>query len=106
VVDALAAEGLPPVAPVDVEVVRLPRVYPVFEPGYAWQLARAEAWLAEAAGPRVVTLGRQGLFVPDNTHHVLAMGRTAAACLRADGNLDGEAWSAARAAFRDFVVED
>jgi hypothetical protein len=27
---------------------------------------------------RVVTAGRQGLFVPDNTHHVLAMGVAAA----------------------------
>jgi protoporphyrinogen oxidase len=106
VVDALAAEGLPPVAPADVEVVRLPRVYPVFEPGYAWRLARVEAWLATAAGPRVVTLGRQGLFVPDNTHHVLAMGRAAAAALRPDGTLDAARWAAARAAFHQFVVED
>lgn len=104
VVGALAAEGLPPVAPVDVEVVRLPRVYPVYEPGYAWKLARAEAWLADA--DRVVTLGRQGLFVPDNTHHVLAMGRAAAGCLRGDGTLDAAAWAEARAGFRAFVVED
>jgi protoporphyrinogen oxidase len=106
VAEALASEGLPPVTPTAVEVVRLPRVYPVFEPGYAWKLARVEAWLAAEAGPRVVTLGRQGLFVPDNTHHVLAMGRAAAACLRADGTMDLAAWSAARAAFRQFVVED
>ena len=106
VAEALAAEGLPPVEPVDVEVVRLPRVYPLFEPGYAWKLARVEAWLAAAAGDRVVTLGRQGLFVPDNTHHVLAMGRAAAGCLREDGTLDSRAWAEARASFRAFVVED
>ena len=106
VVDALAAEGLPPVVPVAVEVVRLPKVYPVFEPGYAWKLARVEAWLAAEAADRVVTLGRQGLFVPDNTHHVLAMGLAAARCLRPDGTLDGDAWSAVRAGFREFVVED
>lgn len=106
VVVALAAEGLPPVAPVAVDVVRLPRVYPVFEPGYAWELARVEAWLADAAGLRVATLGRQGLFVPDNTHHVLSMGLAAAAALRPDGTLEPDRWAAARASFRAFVVED
>ena len=106
VADALAAEGLPPVAPVGVEVARLPRVYPVYTPGFSWDLARVEAWLAGAAGARVATLGRQGLFVPDNTHHVLAMGRAAAGCLRADGTLDAVAWQHARAGFRRFVVED
>ena len=106
VVDALGAEGLPPVTPVGVEVARLPRVYPLYTPGFAWEQARVEAWLAEAAGERVVTLGRQGLFVPDNTHHVMAMGRAAAACLRSDGTLDAAAWQSARAEFRRFVVED
>lgn len=103
---ALAADGLPAVEPVAVEVARLPRVYPLYRPGFAWELARVEAWLAEAAGDRVVTLGRQGLFVPDNTHHTLAMGRAAAGAIRADGTLDGTAWRASRARFRDFVVED
>jgi protoporphyrinogen oxidase len=106
VVDTLGAEGLPAASPVAVEVARLPRVYPLYEPGFAWDLARIEAWLAEVAGRRVVTLGRQGLFVPDNTHHVLAMGRAAAACLGPDGTLDAARWQTARAAFRGFVVED
>jgi protoporphyrinogen oxidase len=106
VVDAIAAEGLPPVAPVAVEVARLPRVYPLYTPGFAWEQARVEAFLAEVAGNRVVTLGRQGLFVPDNTHHVMAMGRAAAGCLHADGTLDPVAWGSARAGFRQFVVED
>jgi protoporphyrinogen oxidase len=106
VVAALAAEGLPSVRPAAVEVARLPRVYPVYRPGFDWELARLEAWLAEAAGARVVTMGRQGLFVPDNTHHTMAMGRAAAACLGPDGTVDGAAWSIERARFRDFVVED
>jgi protoporphyrinogen oxidase len=103
---ALAAEGLPPVEPEEVEVARLPRVYPLYEPGFAWEVSRVEAWLAEEAGHRVVTVGRQGLFVPDNTHHVLGMGRAVAACLGPDGTLDPAAWWAARARFRAFVVED
>jgi protoporphyrinogen oxidase len=105
VADALASEGLPPVAPVAVEAARLPRVYPMYPPGFEWELARAEAVVAGA--PSVATLGRQGLFVPDNSHHALAMGRAAAACLHPDGaGIDHEAWAAARAGFRTNVVED
>jgi protoporphyrinogen oxidase len=103
---AATAEGLPTVRPVAVEVARLPRVYPLYEPGFDWQLARTEAFVAEAGGGRVVTLGRQGLFVPDNTHHAMAMGRAAAACLDQDGVVDAAAWAAARAMFRSNVVED
>ena len=103
VADACARERLPPVRPAAVEVARLPRVYPVYRPGFEWELARAELGVA-AAG--VVTLGRQGLFVPDNSHHALAMGRAAAACLRQDGTVDAAAWASARAGFRSNVVED
>jgi protoporphyrinogen oxidase len=103
VVDAIAREGLPPVRPVAVEVAHLPRVYPVYRPGFEWALARAELAAAEAG---VVTLGRQGLFVPDNSHHTLAMGRAAAACLGQDGTFDTAAWASARAGFRSNVVED
>jgi protoporphyrinogen oxidase len=107
VADALAGEGLPPVAPVAVEVARLARVYPLYPAGFEWELARAESWVASAGAGRVVTLGRQGLFVPDNSHHALAMGRAAAACLRPDGaGIDHEAWATARARFRANVVED
>jgi hypothetical protein len=81
-------------------------VYPLYERGFDWQLARTEAFVAEAGGGRIVTLGRQGLFVPDNTHHALAMGRAAAACLDQGGVVDPAAWAAARTTFRSNVVED
>lgn len=103
---ALASEGLPPVRVADVEVARLPRVYPVYEPGFEWDLARAESWTATAGAGRIATLGRQGLFVPDNTHHALGMGRAAAGCLRQDATLDAAAWASTRASFRANVVED
>ena len=51
---------------------RLPRVYPVYRPGFEWDVARLLLWAGELPSLRV--LGRQGLFVPDNTHHALAMG--------------------------------
>ena len=100
----LAPLGLPPLPVASAEVVRVPRLYPVHRPGTAGDLAQVEAWVATVPG--LVTFGRQGLFVADNTHHVLAMGRDLAAATRPDGSLDGAAWSAARARFRTFVVED
>jgi hypothetical protein len=55
---------------------------------------------------RVTVLGRQGLFTPDNTHHVMEMGFGAARCVDASGQLDHVAWRRERARFLDFVVED
>ena len=104
VTDELVGQGLPPFVPAAVEVRRLPRVYPVYEPGFEAALAAVEDW---AAGEdRLLTFGRQGLFVPDNTHHALAMGAAAAAALRPDGSFDAGSWRAAREGFRSHVVED
>ncbi len=100
--DRLAAElavtGLPPIRAVHAEARRVPRLYPVYRPGYEADLATVEAWVDTLPG--VVTFGRQGLFVADNTHHVLAMG---AALARSRG---GPGWPVERARFRSFVVED
>ena len=83
-----------------------PRVYPRL-PARASSATwpPLERW---AAGParRCSRFGRQGLFVPDNTHHALAMGWAAADALRPDGVVRRGAWAAARAGFRDLVVED
>lgn len=104
VAGALAREGLPEARPQRVEVRRLPRVYAVHRPDSQWAQYALELW---AGGlPGVVTLGRQGLFVPDNTHHVLAMGWAAGQALRADGSFDMDAWRTARDGFRAHVVED
>ena len=85
-------------------VERLPAVYPVMTPEALADLDRAERAMARSS--RVTVLGRQGLFTPDNTHHVLQMGVQAADCVRDDGSFDHEAWTVARQAFRDYVVED
>ena len=95
----LDSAGLPRVRPIAVEVRRLPRVYPLYRPGSAWERSPLELWAA--AQPRLLTFGRQGLFVPDNTHHALAMGWAAA---EAVGDRTG--WLAALAGFRSHVVED
>ncbi len=103
-VDDLARLGLPAARPVEVRTVRLPRVYPILRPGTAWDLAALTWWLADQ--PRLVSFGRQGSFVPDNTHHALLMGEAAAGALGVDGAWDAQAWAAAVDGFRSHVVED
>ena len=100
----LQALGLPHPEHVDVEVRRLRSVYPVYRHGYRDHLGRVEQWLA--AQPRLLTVGRQGLFVPDNLHHVVAMGNQSADVVNGDGSVDRRAWSEARERFRSHVVED
>jgi protoporphyrinogen oxidase len=101
---ALVADGLPDPRPVGYEVRRLPRVYPLFRLGFASHQRAVEQWLDGVDG--VLSLGRQGLFVGDNTHHVLATGWDAAASLRPDATIDRAAWRRARVAFASHVVED
>ena len=100
----LGALGLPDATPVEVASRRLPRVYPVYGPGTAGDLAALEGWAAGLGG--LITFGRQGLFTPDNTHHALAMGWAAAGALAADGTFDAARWRVARDGFRGYVVED
>jgi protoporphyrinogen oxidase len=104
VASTLADAGLPEVTPLEVAVRRLPAVYPVYKVGFADALARIDAW-AEAQ-ERLLTFGRGGLFVHDNTHHALAMAWAAADALGPDGAFDDEAWAAARRRFAEHVVED
>lgn len=101
---SLEAQGLPRIDHAEVVVRRLPHVYPVYRPGFEHDLAALIAWVDEQ--PRLVTFGRQGLFVPDNTHHALAMGWAAADALAPDGTFDRAAWSAASDRFATHVVED
>lgn len=101
---ALIADGLPDPRPSSYEVRRLPRVYPQIRRGFAARQAQVEEWVDGVDG--LLTLGRQGLFVGDNTHHVLAMGHAAADCIRSEGTIEKQAWRRAREQFRANVVED
>ncbi|HEV2895112.1 MAG TPA: FAD-dependent oxidoreductase, partial [Actinomycetota bacterium] len=102
---ALRDRGLPDPAPARrVAVRRLPNVYPVYRAGYATPFQALDAWAA--AQPALLSFGRLGLFVHDNTHHALAMAWAAADALAPDGAFDHAAWSAAREAFTSHVVED
>jgi len=103
--DTLARIGLPLSSPVQqVATRRLPQAYPIYERGYEARFATIDKWLAGLPG--VLTLGRQGLFAHDNTHHTLAMAYAAVSCLDESGRFDRERWAGFREVFETHVVED
>ena len=83
---------------------KLRQAYPVYVRGYEDDFARADRWLGQIDG--LLTFGRQGLFVHDNTHHALFMARAAAECLAPDGSFDHKLWAHYREIFETHVVED
>lgn len=104
VASQLMTQGLPDPGHVSAEVHRLPSVYPVYRQGYRSHLDVIEQWAS--SHDQLLTVGRQGLFVPDNLHHVMAMGRAVAEVIGADGSIDRALWDERREAFRAHVVED
>ena len=102
---ALEDAGIPVQVPVkDVTVRRLRHAYPVYRRGYQTDFAALDRYLDGMES--ILSFGRQGLFVHDNTHHALAMGYAAADCLDRDGRLDRQNWSAYRRVFESHVVEE
>jgi protoporphyrinogen oxidase len=102
---ALARLGIPITGPVlEVTTRRLPQAYPVYQQGYEAHFDRIDRWLGALAP--VLTLGRQGLFAHDNTHHTLAMAYAAVDCLDDQGRFDTARWQQYRTAFESHVVED
>jgi protoporphyrinogen oxidase len=104
VVEGLAAVDLPPARPRQVVVRRIPHAYPIYRIGFERAFAALDAWAD--AQPRLLILGRQGLFAHVNTHHALAMAWAAADALQSDGTFDESVWAAARDEFAGYVVED
>ncbi len=103
-VEGFAAVGLPEARPRQVVVRRITHAYPIYRAGRSSAFPTIDAWAS--AQPRLLILGRQGLFAHVNTHHALAMAWAAADALRRDGTFDETAWAAARAEFAEYVVED
>jgi protoporphyrinogen oxidase len=89
-----------------VEVRRLPSVYPVYETATAGARATVERWFRSLASAGIVSLGRHGLGVLDNLHHMLAMGEAAAAAILPSGEVDAAGWSRSLDGFAEHVVED
>ncbi len=105
VLDALARAGLPVTSRVrQVATRRLRQAYPIYTLGYKEHFDRLDRWTEQIDG--LVSLGRQGLFAHDNTHHTLAMAYAACGCLDDAGRFDREAWRLHRQQFESHVVED
>jgi protoporphyrinogen oxidase len=100
----MRSAGMAAPTPVKVAVKRLPKAYPVYHLGFEEAFAAVDAWVA--GQPRVLTLGRQGLFAHDNAHHALTMAWAAADALTAEGDFDDAAWEHARQRFATHVVQD
>lgn len=97
--------GLGPLPPVTgVHVARIPQAYPLYTEGYRQAFDALDTWAGGLEG--LVTFGRQGLFVHDNTHHTMAMAYALVESLQPSGALDRAAWGAARRSFESNVVED
>lgn len=95
--ESLGLTGLPGVNRVHVESRRLGQVYPIYRAGYEDDLSDVDTWARTIR--RVVTLGRQGLFVLDNIHQALLMAYDAVDAIRDDGRFDRYAWTVARERF-------
>ncbi|MBD3370786.1 FAD-dependent oxidoreductase [Candidatus Fermentibacteria bacterium] len=104
VMDDLGRTPLPLPRPASVFTRRKKAIYPVYEKGFRKYLNLVESYVNGLPG--VVTLGRQGLFAHDNTHHAITMGLRAAECLLPGGKWDRGGWENLRDSFRSHVVED
>ncbi len=101
----LERTGLPIRAAISaVTVHRLAQAYPLFRYGYEESFEAVDEWLLGLSS--VLTFGRQGLFVHDNTHHAIYMAQAAAHCLSDDGSFDQAEWARSREMFKSHVVED
>ena len=105
VTEGLADAGLPVrCAIAGVDVRRIPYIYPLYRRGYERYFDALDSWVSGL--PRILSFGRQGLYVHDNTHHAIYMAQAAARCLRDDGSIDRTMWASKRRIFETHVVED
>ena len=105
VATGLADAKLPIRAPIAaVDVRRIPYIYPLYRRGYERHFEALDSWISGL--PRMLSFGRQGLYVHDNTHHAIYMAQAAARCLRDDGSIDRLMWASERRIFDTHIVED
>lgn len=103
--DGLEKAGLPVTANIlDVKSIHIPHAYPLYQTGYEKDFNKVDDWVSQVDG--VLSFGRQGLYVHDNTHHAIFMAQAAASCLNENGSIDKSAWERARKVFESHVVED
>jgi protoporphyrinogen oxidase len=85
-------------------VKRIRYAYPIYRLGYEKYFNQLDDWIGSREG--LLTFGRQGLFVHDNTHHALYMAYSAVDCLEPSGHFDYKRWKAFRKVFEKHIVED
>jgi protoporphyrinogen oxidase len=105
VLDSLRTAQIPVTAKIrKVLTRRLPNAYPIYFQGYEKYFELIDRWCRQIDG--LLSFGRQGLFVHDNTHHALFMGYAASKCLNEEGTFDHSRWEQYRKKFESHVVED
>ena len=103
--DSLAMAGIPVQSGIQKVFTRKLRyAYPIYRQGYETHFNQIDQWLRQING--LITFGRQGLFVHDNTHHALYMAYCAVRCLDDSGDFDIARWQSYREIFDTHVVED
>jgi protoporphyrinogen oxidase len=105
VLDSLKPVSLPVESNVkEVTTHRLTQAYPVYRLDYEVYFNQIDKWLSNIEN--LLTFGRQGLFVHDNTHHALFMAYAAVNCLNEFGHFEAAKWQNYRKIFNMHVVED
>ncbi|MCD4775834.1 MAG: FAD-dependent oxidoreductase [Candidatus Aegiribacteria sp.] len=104
VLDDLKKTDLPVPEVKDFTVRRKKNVYPVYDQSFSSHLDIIERHLRTFS--RMVSLGRQGLFVHDNTHHTIDMGIAAVDCLSPALKWDADRWALHREKFNSHIVVD
>ncbi len=103
--EQLAASELPVKSPIrECFSIRIDDVYPIYDIGYEPYFRKALDFVN--AVPNLISLGRQGLFMHNNTHHSLAMAYRAGECLTDNLSWNQTQWASHLEAFSQFVVED
>lgn len=102
--DVMVRTGLGDPTPREVTVRRVRHAYPIYRVGLESSLDAVLEWsLADSC---LVTLGRQGLFAHDNTHHALSMAWAVGDAVDDHGVFSTERWADALQDFQEHVVED
>jgi protoporphyrinogen oxidase len=83
---------------------RLSSVYPIYDKNFSSSMSALEDYISRVPG--LVSLGRQGLFAHDNTHHTMEMAYRADACLNPALIWNAQKWKRYREEFKSHVVED
>jgi protoporphyrinogen oxidase len=101
----LAQVGLPFCFPLlNMFIRRRHHAYPVYDLNFESRFKIIDDYLLRL--PNLVSLGRQGLFAHDNTHHALEMAYAASNCLDSGGHWNPNKWLFYRSQFESHVVED